>query len=140
LRATLNVNATQPGMTTDDRGDPDWDAPLGLEISLGPKTDGVDQYVGSDAGDAGFLYYWDHSNFADLSVQVVRSADKYHAVGSGSDESGHRFSIDVWPTVVSAIDFTGQWTAADLRSLFAANANVEPRPFDDGIWLQKKGR
>ncbi|MEJ6391870.1 hypothetical protein V8J82_01300 [Gymnodinialimonas sp. 2305UL16-5] len=97
--AGIWLEATQPGMTLDDRGDKNWDAPVALDLNLGeigtPDASGAfapkrrEQAV-SPTPDDGFFYYWDHTAFVALDWHLTTSgAGQFHINMTCKSAEGH---------------------------------------------------
>ncbi|WP_294622858.1 hypothetical protein [uncultured Roseovarius sp.] len=112
LTVGVDILATRPGMTTDDRGAPGWDAPVGLDLSVpGVALPDVETglrereiaFAGVPELDQGFFHYWDHESHARLrAVLRCDATGRYTVAAEGESESGHRFRLDQAVKLVAA--------------------------------------
>jgi hypothetical protein len=124
ITADVNILATLPGQTTDDRGVVGWVAPLGLEFRTASWTPGVGRGLVrliadvaedlNDPGrDIGFVYHWDHDQFATLRYRLrAHAPDAWWVEASGRSTHGDEFALAL-PLVVVSVDIGA--TAARQR-------------------------
>lgn len=128
FKAGFQLEATQPGMTLDDRGVADWDAPVVLMVEGGrvgaPKANGglapFQRPAGPIRADDGFFYYWDHTQFTELDWHLTAPGGGAYAVDVACVSSeGHRVRAAAPLTLTGLIrNADGTVTDAMAEALF----------------------
>ncbi|QFT79309.1 hypothetical protein FIU89_01705 [Roseovarius sp. THAF27] len=151
LLLDVNLLGTRPGLTTDDRAAPGWDAPVGLNLVVSDHVVPDDRtglrgrtvvYDGVPEFDQGFFYYWDHESLARLGFALRCDATGDYAVeAEGQSESGHVFRVDLPLHLLSVTAEAGMEPGADLaRALFPDGVKVSVKEMRaGGVIAQPEG-
>lgn len=113
--ANINILATLPAHTPDDRGEVDWTAPIGLDFTtagwmLGAGH-GLARLLGDVAEDldnprhvVGHFYHYDHAQFATLRYRLRTSApDGWWVEAAGRSMVGDEFSLALPVLLVTVV-------------------------------------
>lgn len=104
LRARFYIETTRPGEARDDRGLPDWDAPVNIDVTTLAFAPQISAHSSvTTAHDPStlydrFLYYWDHNSFSSSRVILRTMNNLLHVDFTGRCEAGNSVSFQATGT------------------------------------------